>query len=297
MTISRRYFLKGAGGAAVALAGGATSFATSPSSAPLPFGLELYTVDNAMKADFAGTLREVAAIGYREVEFPWYHGHSAADVSKALRAAGLRCRSGLVTTEELDADAAARIGFAGELGLTYLGCVMMPLPEAPDVRQAVDRLTLDHFRRFAEKLNRYGEQARKAGLQLTYHNHDFEFKKFGNILAYDELLRLMDPQLVKMEMDVGWVVRAGHDPVRYLREHPGRFSLLHIRDLKTDMPPQPLEMHSVEIGRGVIDWKEVLRVARTSGVVAGFVEQDPGTVPVSLASAKVSFEYLNGLRY
>jgi len=265
--------------------------------ARIPIGLELYTVDEAMKVDFAGTLRKVAEIGYREVEFPWYHGHSAAEIAATLRANGLKCRSGLFTWDELESDLPARIAFARALGVKYMGCVMMPLPEAADLRGALGKLSIDDFKRYADRFNAIGAQVRKEGLQFTYHNHDFEFLEFDGVVGYDELLRLTDPKLVQMEMDVGWVAWAGYDPARYLREHAGRTALLHVRALKRDVPHKPLEMHSVEIGRGVIDWKELLAAARTSGVEIGYVEQDPGQPPILLESAGISLQYLQKLHY
>lgn len=297
MKISRRRFLQSVGAGALAVGSIRGSLVASTDTTRIPMGLELYTVDTAMKSDFDGTLQKIAQIGYREIEFPWYYGRRASDVLKSLKTAALHCQSGLFSYEELSSDLSARIEFAQALNLKYMGCVMIPLPEAPDLRQALDKLSLDDFKRYAELFNKMGEQTRKAGIQLTYHNHDFEFKKFDGVVGYDELLRLTDPDLVQMEMDVGWVVWAGYDPVRYLREHPGRFSLLHLRDLKMDAPYIPLEMHSVEVGRGVIDWKRLLAVARASGVQIGYVEQDPGTVPASFESAKVSFDYVYGLRY
>lgn len=297
MKTTRRQFLGGVGGAAVVAAGPSIGFAANADAFRVPVGLELYTVDNAMKEDFDGTLRRVAEIGYREVEFPWYYGRSASEVSATLEAIGLRCRSGLFFPEELESELAAKLDFARSIGLEYMGCVMMPLPEAPDLSASLDRLTVDDFRRFAEWLNGVGERTREAGIQLTYHNHDFEFKAFDGVVGFDELLRLTDPELVQMEMDVGWVVWAGHDPVEYLREYPGHFSLLHVRDVKPDVPKEPLEMHSVEVGAGVVDWPGLLAAARESGVRAGYVEQDPGAVAASLESARMSFDYLRDLRY
>jgi sugar phosphate isomerase/epimerase len=296
--VSRRRFLGDAGCTALMAAGSLHALSWGADEpGRIPIGLELYTVDEAMKEDFAGTLRKVAEIGYREVEFPWYHGRSAAEIAAALEASGLTCRSGLFTWEELESDLPARIAFASALGVKYMGCVMMPLPEAADLRGALGKLSLDDFKRYTDRFNAIGARVRKEGLQFTYHNHDFEFLKFNGVVGYDELLRLTDPKLVQMEMDVGWVAWAGYDPARYLREHPGRTALLHIRDLKRDVPYKPLEMHSVEIGRGVIDWKELLAAARTSGVDVGYVEQDPGQPPVSLESAGISLQYLHELHY
>jgi sugar phosphate isomerase/epimerase len=297
MKISRRRFLEALGGAALLGCHAPAGSASDTDPLRVDIGLELYTVDNAMKADFDGTLRRVAQIGYREVEFPWYYSRSASDVSASLKSAGLRCRSGLFLWEELEHELPAKIEFARSLGFTYMGCVMMPLPDASNLGQALDRLTVDDFRRFAEWLNATGDETRKAGMQLTYHNHDFEFGKFGSVVGYDELLRLTEPELVQMEMDVGWVVWAGYDPVEYLRTHAGRFSLLHVRDLELDAPRTPLEMHSVEAGNGVVDWPELLAAARDSGVKAGYVEQDPGAVSASFESARTSFDHLRDLHY
>lgn len=143
---------------------------------------------------------------------------------------------------------------------------------------------------------------KKAGLQLAYHNHNCEFKKFeGGVTGYDQFMRLTDPDLVKLEMDCGWVTVAGHDPLEYLHKFPDRYKLLHIRDFKKGFTPtyklaETSEGAPVptELGRGGIDYSKIL--AATKKVTSIFVEQEPPTEMPTLEAVKVDYEYLHKLK-
>jgi sugar phosphate isomerase/epimerase len=294
--ISRRTFLRQS--SAAALAAGVASAWTPTSEAGafgFPVGLQLYTVKAELEKDFEGTLRAVARIGYRQVELPSYFGRTPKELRAALNAAGLTCQSGMffiksaAQTPNLLDDPQRCIDFAGALGLKY---IVTPILYS---LRPFETLTLDDFRHSAELLNRIGEQIRKAGFQYAYHNHNIEFRKFGETTGYDELLRLTDPKLVTMELDCGWVAAAGQDPTRYLVEYPGRFSLLHVKDLKADTPNTAMKMTSVEVGNGIVDWRKVLDVAHDAGVKAGFVEQEAPFVRPALESARLSYEFLKRL--
>jgi sugar phosphate isomerase/epimerase len=142
-------------------------------------------------------------------------------------------------------------------------------------------------------------ETRKAGIQFCYHNHNFEFKKYGDTTAYDFLLKQLDPKLVKFEMDCFWVTHAGQDPVAYFKKHPGRFPLLHIKDLKAGNPPTT-EMDArmglfTEVGKGTINWKRIFAAAPQGGMKHYYVEQDFCERP-PLESIKVSYEYLHELK-
>jgi sugar phosphate isomerase/epimerase len=146
--------------------------------------------------------------------------------------------------------------------------------------------------------NKAGETTQKAGIQFCYHNHNFEFTKYGDTTAYDYLLQSVDPKLVKFEMDCFWVTHAGHDPVAYFKKYPGRFPLLHIKDMKD----HPSASHTLDakmglfapVGQGTIDWKRIFVGAKVGGMKHYFVEQDYCEQP-PLEAIKISYEYLSNL--
>jgi len=162
-----------------------------------------------------------------------------------------------------------------------------------------DRGPLDVYKRLAELFTRAAEETQKAGIQFCYHNHNFEFKELDGTTAYEFLLEQLDPKLVKFEMDCFWVTHAGQDPVAIFKNHPGRFPLLHIKDLVAGHPPST-DMDDrmglfAEVGRGTIDWKRIFEAAPEGGMKHFFVEQDFCERP-PLESIKISYDYLHALK-
>jgi sugar phosphate isomerase/epimerase len=239
-------------------------------------GLQLYT------ADFAGTLKRVAALGFREVEFAGYHGRTPVEVRAALNLYRLSAPSAHVSTAELRGDLERTIEAALTVGHDYLVCGYVA---------AAERRTLDDYRRLAELLNRAGERTRRAGVQLCYHNHDFEFESISSRTPYDLLLAQTDARLVKMQLDLYWIAKAGRSALNYFAEHPGRFSLLHVKDM--DATPRRF---FTEVGRGVIDFKTILAAAGRAGVRHYFIEQDE-TAASPFDSIRISLDYLKRLRF
>jgi sugar phosphate isomerase/epimerase len=283
---NRRQFLRQATrGLAGAAALGRGSVFANPLG--LPIGLQLYTVRNELEKDFAGTIKKVAAIGYKEVELYGFLKKPAAEIRRVISDNGLVCPAAHYDLS-LEPRVAQEIDYAKELGLKYM-VVAWLTPE--------QRRSLDDYKRHAEFFNRAAEQTRKAGIQFGYHNHNFEFKTFGGVVAFDELLRLTDPQLVKIELDCFWMTWAGRDPVEYLKRDPGRYPMLHIKDrkpgygLSTDVDDKPGPF--TEVGRGTIDWKRIFAAA-SDRVKHYFVEQDfcDGS---PFESARISYEYLKNL--
>jgi sugar phosphate isomerase/epimerase len=303
---SRRELLIGGGGA---LAVAALQFGR-PSRVfanPLgkPIGLELYTVGAELDKDYDGTLRQIAAIGYREVETGVSPKRKAADVKKSLRDAGLHCRAlhmGFGGLEEA-------LPYAQEIGATYvISSVTLPKVPEPvkfDMKEFMAQLaalTLDDFKKIAARCNEMGKQAKKAGLQFGYHNHNFEFKPLnGGEIGYDVVLRETDPVLVKFELDCGWMAAAGHDPVAYLMKYPKRYRLLHIKDfLPTASPSVGLDESErpkpTELGRGHIDYKPIFVAAKETEVERYYVEQEPPfTTTPAMEAIKIDYEYLHAM--
>ena len=236
-----------------------------------------------------GTLKQVAAIGIKEVEIYDLYGKTAAEFAKILKDDGLTAPSGHYMTRHLHGNWEKEIENAKTIGMKYMVNAILD-PE--------ERKTFDDWKRLAELFNKAGEQTQKAGIQYCYHNHNFEFQKYGDTTAYDYLLKALDPKLVKFEMDCFWVTHAGQDPVAYFKKYPGRFPLLHIKDMK-DHPAATQEKDDkmgmfAPVGHGTIDWKRIFAAAPTGGMKHFFIEQDWCEQP-PLEAVKMSYTYLHSL--
>lgn len=269
-----------------------------------------------MDADPFGTLRRVAEIGYRIVETSPLAKMPVADFKRALDDLGLKNSSGHYMLPDLIARPDEHIQTARELGQEYM-TVTVPwvadpsrfkgdpqLGEMGFFFAVLHGLTLDDWKWNAEQFNRIGEQTKKAGVQLAYHNHNFEFKSFGTTTGYDEFLRLTDPDLVKLELDCGWVTVAGYDPISYVTSYPDRVQLLHIKDFKQGFSPTtrlmdegPAAPKCTELGRGSIDYRGVLAAAERCSIGALFVEQEaPFSDMPALEAIQVDYQHLKQLQ-
>ena len=160
------------------------------------------------------------------------------------------------------------------------------------------RTSLDDYKRLAAKFNSAAEIVKSAGLKLAYHNHDFEFKDWGGgKTGYEVLLKETDPSLVNFEMDIYWVVRAGQDPIKIIKENPGRIKMWHLKDMASKQPPSYTTsgpQFFAPVGTGIINFKEIFKYKKESGMKYFFVEQDQTKLPVYEAIAK-SFGYVKKL--
>lgn len=233
-------------------------------------GLQLYTLGDLRK-DIYTAMEKVRAAGYSLVETSGYTGKdkfwglNAQEFRKLLSHNGLKSPSGLYGIDlkgSLD-DLKNFMDAAAAVGQRY---VVVPWLFEEWRRSA------DDYRRIAGKLNEAGELLRKRGMRLAYHNHDFEFKDFGGQTGYEILLKETDPQLVKMEMDIYWVVRGGADPLDLFRRYPGRFALWHVKDMDKTDPAR-----NTEIGTGSIDYRKIFAAAVSAGLDYPFVEQESFT--------------------
>ena len=245
-------------------------------------GLELYTVRRELEKDFEGTLVKLAAIGYEELEFAGYFSHAPREVKAILDGHGLAAPSAHIPFASLREGWQAVLDSAHLIGHRFLVCASVP-PEA--------RRTLDDWKRAGELFDRVGEASRRAGIQFAYHNHDFEFAQVNGQLPYDILLAKTDSALVQLEMDLYWITKGGQDPLKYFALYPGRFPLVHVKDI--DSTPRHF---FTEVGRGTIDFKRIFAQATAAGVKHYFVEQDecPGS---PFDSIKISFDYLKELKF
>ena len=262
--VSRRTFLKAAGiaGAAVALD---NQFLSAEGKHP-PVGLQLYSVRELLPKDFDGTLHQLGAIGIKEVEAAGYYKKSAAEFRHSMDAAGLRCVSTHHALMELKPKLDEWIEYGHTLGLDYIICSWAGVHRDPSHK---GEMTLDDWRYAADEFNKIGEKVKAAGMTFGYHNHFVEFKTEGGVVFYDELLKRTDPKLVVMEMDCGWVVVGGHNPVEYLSKTPERFPLLHVKDFVKEADGK---YKNVVMGHGPIDYKPIFQAA--TGLKHYFIEQE-----------------------
>jgi sugar phosphate isomerase/epimerase len=244
-------------------------------------GLQLYTLRNLLPKEFEGTLAKVAEIGYQEVEFAGYFGHSPADVRAILDHHGLAAPSVHVPYEAIGTGWDPVLAAANTIGHRYVCVAWIPEGERKD---------LDGWKRVGETFNRAGEACRKAGLTFAFHNHSYEFVPVAGELPYDVLLAASDPQLVKMEMDLYWITNGDQDPLAYFKKYPGRFPLVHVKDMVAG-PDHKM----VDVGAGSIDWRKIFAQSGQAGIRHYFVEHDQPADPI--ASIRASYAYLKQLEF
>lgn len=255
---------------------------SSPKTKVKNVGIQLYTVRNEMLADPVGTLKQLAAIGFKELESARsekgnYYGLDAKEIKKITSDLGMRLRSGHI---HVDKDWQRSIEQATQSGQQYLISAVLPSQGQ----------TVDHYKESAEAFNKLGEECKKAGLSFGYHNHDSEFQTVDGKVLYDILLQYADPSLVTMEMDLGWVVAAGKDPFHYFEQYPGRFHLWHLKDM------DPGRRQSTEFGKGQVDIKKLLQHEKQSGMKHFFLEQEE-YAHTAFDSVKEDYAYLQKLDY
>jgi sugar phosphate isomerase/epimerase len=280
---TRREFLGTLGIATLGAAALACTRSNGQASAPpsrMPIGIQLYTLRSLLEHDFDGTLARVAEIGYREVEFAGYYDRTPAQVREVLQRTGLSAPSAHIPYPASDDAWARALDEARTIGHAWV--------VIPWLDQSLRR-TPDDWTRFAQRLNQLGTRAKSVGLRLAYHNHDFELASNPSGGTHlDLLLAQTDPQLVDYEMDVYWVTKAGAHPLAFMAKYPGRFPLLHLKDA-TAAP----ERRMVDVGSGTIDFRALLKAARSQGLEHAFVEHDEPADP--LATARASYAYLSTL--
>jgi sugar phosphate isomerase/epimerase len=255
-------------------------------------GLQLYSLRDQLPKDVKGVIAKVATAGYKEVEtFGYdkktgYWGLSAKDFAQLLKDNGLNTPGGHYSLNQFFGDGGmddlkAYIDVAHITGQEY---IIVPSLKEEFIKTAND------FKEVAEKMNKAAEILKKEGLKLGYHNHNFEWKPADGTTFYDTLLKYTDPALVHMEMDIFWVVRAGQDPVAILKEHKGRFKLVHIKDRDQANPNI-----NTEIGKGSIDYKQIIPVAKAVGVKHFIMEQENYIAIDPYVSIKESADYIKNV--
>jgi sugar phosphate isomerase/epimerase len=275
MITSRRDFIKKSSlvlGSAALLSPQNIGFAGIKGGTVKSFGFQVWTIKNQLVEDFAGTLKMMADLGYKEVEmcsplgysgsgFEPLNKMSGSEMRKIIEDTGLICSSSHFTKGELRENLDNRIEWAQQLGIKQ---IILSHPGIPKDS------SLDDYKKAAEELNRIGENTKAAGIVAGYHNHHQEFEKRGDKLIYETLLDEFDPDLVKMQFQVA-VVNIGYIAADYFRKYPGRFISAHLADWSQEKEA------SVPIGQGVVDWDDLFKTAKTGGVKNFFVEMAPET--------------------
>jgi sugar phosphate isomerase/epimerase len=275
-TLSRREF---------ALAAAAPFMATRLAANPLglPIGCQTYPVRDQIDNDFHSTLRQLAAIGYQNIEMCSPPGYAkagygklatvkASDLKSAIHAAGLNCDSSHFQFRELKENLDERIAWAKELGLSQMVCSTFSVPRTA---------TMADWMKAADDLNKAAEKIAQAGMRTGFHNHAFEFSQIDGVLIYDKLMSELDPKLVGMQFQTG-VMSLGFEAATFFEKYPGRFVSMHLQDISAP------DKKTVAIGQGMIDWKKTFAAAKKAGVRNYFVE-------MNLDLLKSSYPYLRGL--
>jgi sugar phosphate isomerase/epimerase len=238
----------------------------------MPIGFQTWTVREILVKDFPGTLKMMAGLGYQSLEMcspPGYVDsgfgplmkYSAREMKQIINDAGLTCISSHYGMNELRDHLDERIKFAVDSGQTQMIVSSFGLP---------DNATLSDWQKAADEISKMGISVKKAGLQMGYHNHHTEFKQLEGKLIYDELMKQLDPDYVKMQFQVA-VISAGYKASDYFKKYPGRFISAHLADWS------PEKKKNVALGQGIVDWKDFFATVKKGGVKNIFVEMDQDT--------------------
>lgn len=290
----------------------ATSLLSACATVPQPLarpriGIQLYMFFEAAQADLAGTFRTIAALGYRHVELLAGLG-DAATLGKLLRETGLTAPSIHIPPVPIFpgmpslADGTDNmIALCKAVGIDAIICSAPLIPDRlrPDAEafrrdpkafdRAIQAMSRDDWLAHCAFLDRVGAEVARAGLRFGYHNHSMEFTGPPGARPYDLILANTSPATVTMELDCGWAMAAGQDPVSLMRAYPGRFRYLHLKDVVRDPSG---EVRTVPLGQGMIDWRAILAEAALAGIDTGYVEQEPPYAGSAVDEAKASLAYL-----
>jgi sugar phosphate isomerase/epimerase len=226
-------------------------------------GVQLYTFRKEMLADAKGTLQRIASLGIKQIETAgsekgYYYGLTPKEMKQTCHDLGMTLRSGHI---HLDEKWNQTMNEAAEAGQEYLICSSMPSKGQ----------TVDNYKKVADQFNKAGEDCNKLNIKFGYHNHDYEFESEKGQVLYDVLLKNTESNLVHMELDLGWVVATGKDPLEYFRNYQGRFPLWHLKDMDL------AKKQSTEFGKGGLNIVELLKNRKLSGMKYFFIEQEEYT--------------------
>ncbi|HEV9037159.1 MAG TPA: TIM barrel protein [Puia sp.] len=266
--MNRRQFTKTAISSAAALTFYRTIALAASKYMNIPLGFQSWSVKDRLGKDFSGTLKTMADMGYKLIElcspagykdsgFGFLQGMPAANIKRTIEDAGLHCPSCHFGFAELTDHIDESIAFAKAIGMSQMVCSSFGIPKTG---------TIPQWQAAVDKLNTAAEKIRAAGMQTGYHNHEGEFATVDGQLIYDVIMARFDSRLVKMQFQTE-VINLGYKASTYFTKYPGRFISSHLSDWTADKKEVP-------IGKGIIDWKEFFKAAKTGGVKNFFVEMD-----------------------
>lgn len=241
-------------------------------------GIQVYTVRRLMPQDPDGTLAALAAIGYTEVELAGLYGNTPSVMRQMLDRHGLTAVSGHMSLTDMRRDWPRALDDAATLGQHYIVCSLF----------AESERSIDAFHCNAHEMNQLAAAARQHGIQFGYHNHMYEFAPVSGVVPYDILLTDCDPHLVQMEADLMWMTKGGGDPVAYFNRYPGRFPMVHVKDMTKDGT-------MVDVGQGSIDFARIFAQSDLAGIKHYFVEHDEPPNPI--VDARQCYDYLRHLTF
>lgn len=271
-----------------------------------PIALQLYSVRGQMHRDFEGTLKAVSEMGYDGVEFAGLFGRTAEEVKALLEKYSLTAVSAHIPLSEMTADPEGVFATYQKIGCRYAAVPYLG---------AEDRPGTPGFTKVLENIRMISEKAKEYGIQMMYHNHDFEFVKMesGNY-GFDEIYSTIPAELLTAEIDTCWVNVAGEDPAEYVRKYAGRVPVLHLKDFvmpgkkperlyaliglnEEDAPDKADAFSFRPVGYGAQNMPEILRAATDAGCLWVVVEQDdPSMGKSSMECAKMSIDYLKDVQ-
>jgi sugar phosphate isomerase/epimerase len=320
--INRRRFIKTSASAAAGsmLATSSLMAAIGNPSKISNIGLQIWSVAKILGQDFTGTLQLLKKNGYKQLElfgpYPFstqkdqdswkaitpmlgfaqsgYFNHSAKELKTILDDNGMNSPGMHVGLDTLRNKLGETAEAAHTLGQQYAGLAAIPEEE---------RQTLDGYKRMADEFNKIGAKAKQLGIRFYYHNHGYGFKEMEGKIPFDVILERTDPSLVFLEMDLYWTTAAGADPVKYLDANPGRYKMMHVKDMTKAVrfsgdggnPKQWIELfpYITDAGSGILDLKTILSHAKKSGLEHFILENDVMTNPA--ASLAKGYQFLSSL--
>ena len=315
--MKRRKFLQSTSAIASSLLLPSHNLMSAPLKGLKKIGVQLFSLPKLLESDFRGGIKMLSEMGYKEVElfgpYPFssesakagweavtpmlgfsgsgYFGHGAESVKAILKEHGIKATSAHTDLDTLQSRM-NQLGEAGDaLGFSYVG-----LPAIPPEK----RTSLDDYKRIADDFNKIGEEAKRVGLRFAYHNHGYGLQEANGVIPLNLILDRTDPNLVFFEMDLFWTTAGGANPIHYLETYPGRYKLMHIKDMKAEKrfsgdggnPKEWIELFPfmTTAGNGVIDIKSIVDAGKKSGVKHFYVEQDMVANPE--IALKASLDYL-----
>ena len=266
-----------------------------------PVGLQLYSVREDMQKDFKGTLEKVKEMGYDGVEFAGLYGHTPQEIKEELNGLGLTPVSAHVPLADMMADPEGVMGIYKDIGCPYIAIPYLTEAYRPGT---------EGFAKTIEGARILGETAKKLGMKLLYHNHDFEFVKINGVYALDILYETVPSDLLQTELDTCWVNVGGENPADYVRKYAGRAPVVHLKDFYGEKSQHMYELIGLEqekiqesqkfefrpVGYGKQDFSDILRASEEAGAEWVIVEQDqPSMGKTALECAQMSISYLKKL--